>query len=123
MANRYEVDMTSTDAHEVIVDLQLLGRFLFLVFHYFNVLRRDPLEDACVILDQLQNLTRYVSLDDNLVLPLCVLRNRCTCCKFLGEELGCFFQLNVYPHTMRISAMLSLVMHTQVAHQTLQGHG
>ena len=83
----------------------LLSRFLLLVFYYLYIVCGDSLEDARLTLDQLENVVGHVSLNDNLVLSLCILGNRCTCRELLCEELGCFFQLNVY--RMRHDAFIS----------------
>ena len=44
--------------------------FLLLLFHFYNVVGRNTLQDTNLILNHLDNVTADIALDDDLVQPL-----------------------------------------------------
>ena len=65
---------------------RLAVAFLFLLFHLYNVVGRNPLQEANLILNHLDDVSADIALNDDLVQPLWVLRHRGSARELGGEE-------------------------------------
>lgn len=68
---------------------------LLLVLYQLDIIRRNALEHSYALLDELQYLIADISLNDDFILTLRILRYGRACREFGSKLLGCLLEIDV----------------------------
>ena len=119
--NRYSPSVLSISSPPA-----LLSALLLLLLHDAHISSWYAFQHANVVLKQLLYLVRDVALHDNLVQPLCILRDRRPGSEFLRELLSGFLQVDICDRSVsawrRVSVEQSEIKLTEDAQGSCDRH-